>query len=120
MVFVTSALLAAASCRWWARQCRSVWCVVLSPLAARAGVVGCSLKSAFRVVLLLLLLTQVGPEGAIALAAALKINPVIAYLNLSGTSVGADGGEGAILQHASTQPPQGCVMHTWVEAPTPA
>ena len=31
---------------------------------------------------------QVGPEGAIALAAALKVNPVLSYLNLSGTSIG--------------------------------
>lgn len=31
---------------------------------------------------------QVGPEGAIALAAALKINPVLSYLNLSGTAIG--------------------------------
>lgn len=83
----------------------AVFGVVLSPLAARTGVVGCRLKSAFRVVLLLL--TQVGPEGAIALAAALKVNPVIAYLNLSGTSIGAGGGG---LQHAS-QPLQGCVTH---------
>jgi hypothetical protein len=32
--------------------------------------------------------TQVGPEGAIALAAAVKVNPVLSYLNLSGTSIG--------------------------------
>jgi hypothetical protein len=31
---------------------------------------------------------QAGPEGAIALAASLKVNPVLAYLNLSGTSIG--------------------------------
>jgi hypothetical protein len=32
---------------------------------------------------------QIGPEGAIALAAALKVNPVLASLNLSGTAIGA-------------------------------
>lgn len=32
---------------------------------------------------------QIGPEGAIALAAALKVNPVLSYLNLSGTTIGA-------------------------------
>lgn len=37
-------------------------------------------------------LLQIGPEGAIALAAALKVNPVLSYLNLSGTSIG----EGAV------------------------
>jgi hypothetical protein len=31
---------------------------------------------------------QIGPEGAIALAAALKINPVLSTLNLSGTTIG--------------------------------
>jgi hypothetical protein len=31
---------------------------------------------------------QIGPEGAIALAAALRVNPVLSYLNLSGTTIG--------------------------------
>lgn len=35
-----------------------------------------------------LLPLQIGPEGAIALAAALKVNPVLSYLNLSGTTIG--------------------------------
>lgn len=34
---------------------------------------------------------QIGPEGALALAAALKTNPVLSYLNLSGTDIGKDG-----------------------------
>eukprot|EP00775_Hariotina_reticulata_P014871 gene14871-15068_t len=39
-------------------------------------------------------LSQIGPEGALALAAALKTNPVLSYLNLSGTDIGKHGNTG--------------------------
>lgn len=34
------------------------------------------------------MLLQIGPEGAIALAAAFKVNPVLAKLNMAGTRIG--------------------------------
>lgn len=39
---------------------------------------------------------QIGPEGAIALAAALKVNTVLSCLNMSGTLIGVDAGREAL------------------------
>jgi hypothetical protein len=61
---------------------------------------------------------QVGPEGAIALAAALKVNPVLAYLNLSGTSIGE--AFGVMINPAVFALPVQCCSHTpgvWLRHP---